>query len=220
MVEVRCGRASEELREEEVDVDPRRRWSVTRGVVDQRSNNISNICERKTWLVEVKRGIPFRFLNGLDIDPITGIVYFTEATSVYEQYSKTCIRMDKTKQVRVLLRGLSLAFGTASMDGSFVLVSEYAGKRIQKSWLTGPKANTSEIILDFGHHPVDINRSVSGDFWVAVNRETRLINHRGKLIVPNALLIDSDGAVLDEIILLDQYGNLSITQVEEVAGAL
>ncbi|KAI5330319.1 hypothetical protein L3X38_029717 [Prunus dulcis] len=126
----------------------------------------------------------------------------------------------ETKQVRVLLRGLSLAFGTASMDGSFVLVSEYAGKRIQKFWLTGPKANTSEIILDFGHHPVDINRSVSGDFWVAVNRETRLINHRGKLIVPNALLIDSDGVVLDEIILLDQYGNLSITQVEEVAGTL
>lgn len=66
MVEVRCGRASEELREEEVDVDPRRRWSVTRGVVDQRSNNISNICERKTWLVEVKRVRPFEWAHLLD----------------------------------------------------------------------------------------------------------------------------------------------------------
>ncbi|BFG32974.1 hypothetical protein CerSpe_192480 [Prunus speciosa] len=84
---------------------------------------------------------------------------------------------------------------------------------------TGPEGNTSEIILDFGHHPVNIKRSVSGDFWVAVNRETRLINHRGKLIVTIALLIDSDGAVLDEIILLDQYGNSSITQVQEVAVA-
>ncbi|ONI09018.1 hypothetical protein PRUPE_5G212400 [Prunus persica] len=143
-----------------------------------------------------------------------------EANARHDATGRLMMFDPETKQVRVLLRGLSLAFGTASMDGSFVLVSEYAGKRIQKSWLTGPKANTSEIILDFGHHPVDINRSVSGDFWVAVNRETRLINHRGKLIVPNALLIDSDGAVLDEIILLDQYGNLSITQVEEVAGAL
>ncbi|XP_016651099.1 PREDICTED: protein STRICTOSIDINE SYNTHASE-LIKE 12-like [Prunus mume] len=115
----------------------------------------------------------------------------------------------KTKKLRVLLRGPSLAFGTAvSMDGSFVPVSEYAGKRIQKFWLTGPKANASEIIRRL---------------WVAVNREnriTRRINHRGKLIVPIALLIDSDGSVLNEIILLDQYGNSSITQVEEVAGAL
>lgn len=37
-----------------------------------------------TQLVADAQGNPFRFLAGLDVDPVIGIVYFTEATSGYK----------------------------------------------------------------------------------------------------------------------------------------
>ena len=42
----------------------------------------------------------------------------------------------QTEQVTVLLSGIAGAVGVqASVDGTFVLVSEYIGKRISKYWL-------------------------------------------------------------------------------------
>ncbi|KAL6281512.1 hypothetical protein ACE6H2_018393 [Prunus campanulata] len=77
----------------------------------------------------------------------------------------------QTKEVTVLLRGLSLPLGTAvSKHGLFVLVSECTLQRIQKFWLTGPKANTSEIIHHTVGYPVNRRRRSNRDFWVAANR--------------------------------------------------
>lgn len=37
-----------------------------------------------TPVATTAEGVPFRFLNGLDVDQLTGDVYFTDASSVYE----------------------------------------------------------------------------------------------------------------------------------------
>lgn len=72
----------------------------------------------------------------------------------------------------MLLRGLSGSAGVAvSADGSFVLVTELMGKRIQKFWIKGPKTNTAETIITLRGRPNKIRRArLLGEyFWVAVN---------------------------------------------------
>ena len=78
-----------------------------------------------------------------------------------------------SKQVTVLLRGLGGAGGVAiSSNASFVLVTEFISKRIQKFWLSGPKAFTSQVILTLQGRPDNIKRTPVGDnFWVAVSTQ-------------------------------------------------
>lgn len=62
--------------------------------------------------------------------------------------------------------------GTAtSTDASFVLLSEFLGNRIWKYWLTGTKANTSELLLTIPG-PANIKRLPSGNYWVSSNNQT------------------------------------------------
>lgn len=119
-----------------------------------------------------------------------------------------------TKQVIVLLRGLSGAGGAAvSFDGSFVLVSEYGGKRIQKFWLTGPKANTAEVLIDLPGNPNKIKKSqVEGEFWVAVNVVSRQLILFTEL---EGLRINGSGMLLETLPLVTEYFNASIAVVQE-----
>nr|CAN77944.1 hypothetical protein VITISV_044020 [Vitis vinifera] len=117
-------------------------------------------------------GVPFRFLNAVDVDQETGIVYFTDASARFQrrEFQNAVLAGDmtgrlmkydpRTKQVTVLLRGLGLAVGVAiNKDGSFVLVSEFIATRIQRYWLRGPKANTSELFLKPTGTPDNIKRN-------------------------------------------------------------
>ncbi|KAL7223208.1 hypothetical protein ACSBR1_024801 [Camellia fascicularis] len=75
----------------------------------------------------------------------------------------------RTKQVTVLLAGLALAIGPAvGANSTFVLVSEYQLRRLQKFYLTGPTANTSEVFLNLPVNPNKTKRTASGDFWVSI----------------------------------------------------
>ncbi|CAL5374396.1 unnamed protein product [Camellia sinensis] len=87
-----------------------------------------------TVLATAAEGIPFRFLSGNQPNESTGRLL---------KYNP------RTKQVTVLLAGLASAIGPAvSANNTFVLVSEYQLRRLQKFYLTGPKANTSEVFLN------------------------------------------------------------------------
>lgn len=119
-----------------------------------------------------------------------------------------------TKQVTVLLRGLAGAGGPAvSFDRSFVLVSEYVGKRIQKFWLTGVKANTAEILINLPGNPNKIKRSqTEGEYWVALN----VISQQPILFTaPQALRINGLGMLLETLPLVTGYFNASIAVVQE-----
>ncbi|KAF5957750.1 hypothetical protein HYC85_004975 [Camellia sinensis] len=90
-----------------------------------------------TVLATAAEGIPFRFLSGNQPNGMP------ESTGRLLKYNP------RTKQVTVLLAGLALAIGPAvSANNTFVLVSEYQLRRLQKFYLTGPKANTSEVFLN------------------------------------------------------------------------
>ncbi|XP_034677725.1 protein STRICTOSIDINE SYNTHASE-LIKE 10-like [Vitis riparia] len=88
-------------------------------------------------------GVPFRFTNALDIDQNTGVVYFTDTSTIFQRWAyaiamqigdKTgrLLKYDpRTKEVTVLLRGLSFSNGVAlSEDKDFVLVTETTAAKI------------------------------------------------------------------------------------------
>ncbi|XP_054775763.1 protein STRICTOSIDINE SYNTHASE-LIKE 10-like [Prosopis cineraria] len=126
--------------------------------------------------------VPFKFLNGLDVDDETGVVYFSESSTVYQRREVEMIfqKGDKTgrllkydpssKKVEILVQGLAFANGVAlNKEGSFLLVAETSLRKINKFWLKGSKTYTSELFTKLERPPDNIKRDRNGDFWVGLN---------------------------------------------------
>jgi len=126
-------------------------------------------------------GLPYRFTDHLDIAS-NGIIYFTDASHTYPQNeylfdllesrpNGRFLRYDpESKKAEVLLHNLYFANGVAlSRDQDFVLVNETYRYRIQRYWLKGPKAGTSEIFADnLPGFPDNITSNRRGTFWLAL----------------------------------------------------
>ncbi|KAA8541116.1 hypothetical protein F0562_025085 [Nyssa sinensis] len=179
-----------------------------------------------TQLATGADGVPFRLLDGMEVDQLTGIVYFTDASAAYNlsQVSQLIANHDatgrvlrydpKTKQVTVLINGLSGAAGVAvSQDSSYLLATEFIPGLIHKYWLKGPKANTAEVLLNLTGSPDKIKRTVRGDFWVAVNVQTPTFALKG-------VRINGDGTILETVTFTPEYDSSLITEVNEYNGAL
>ena len=104
--------------------------------------------------------IPFKFVDDLDIAS-DGKIYFSDASSKYGYGSdrlelfehssngRLLVYDPKTQKTTTLLKDLYFANGIAlSSDESFVLINETFMYRIQKYWLKGDKAGTSEIFIE------------------------------------------------------------------------
>lgn len=126
-------------------------------------------------------GVPFGFTDDVDVGPITGNYYFTDASSKYpfpdyrpdllenRPYGRLMVFDAATRETRLLLDGLHFANGVAvSEDESFVLVNETWRYRVWKVMLTGPDAGQSEIFIDnLPGFPDGISRG-ENVFWVAL----------------------------------------------------
>ncbi|KAK1433659.1 hypothetical protein QVD17_10573 [Tagetes erecta] len=173
----------------------------------------------------------FKFAAGLDVDLLTGNVYFIDASLTYDIRNTTqpgfkpdstgrFLRYNPfTRQVSVLLSGLAGGGGPAvSKDGTFVLVPELTGRRISKYWLVGPKANRAEILLNTVGNPNKIKRAERiGEFWVAVSVGSQ---PPAALITPKGLRISSNGDVLQTVSFATQFFNKTISLVQEHDGKL
>jgi len=73
-----------------------------------------------------------------------------------------------TGSVHTLLTGLNYANGVAvSDDGSFLLVNETSSYRVLKHWLTGPRAGTTDVLLDnLPGFPDNLKAGMNGRFWL------------------------------------------------------
>ncbi|CAN8239715.1 unnamed protein product [Cochlearia groenlandica] len=182
-----------------------------------------------TKLADSVDGKPFKFLDGLDVDPTTGDVYFTSFSSKFsplevfiavglKDASGKLYKYDPaTKTVTVLMEGLSGAAGCAvSSDGSFVLVSEFIKSNIKRYWIKGTKAGTIEDFTSLVSNPDNIRRICStGNYWVAsvVNKVVMPTN-------PSAVKIDGDGKVVQTIFLKNEFGNSLVSEANEFDGHL
>ncbi|KAM1214631.1 hypothetical protein ACFX2I_011135 [Malus domestica] len=187
-------------------------------------------------------GVPFLFVNSLDIDEETGIVYFTDTSTVYQRrvWVQSVLAGDntgrllqydpRTKKVKVLLHGLGFANGVAlSGDKSFVLVVESAEFRIHRLWLRGPKAHVLELFTQLQRPPDNIKRTKKGEFWVGLNsgRGVKEVENKVKTMMNNnessgellnvndpvGVKLDEQGRVLQ---VLDGEGGKALQSVSEV----
>ncbi|XP_035476670.2 adipocyte plasma membrane-associated protein [Scophthalmus maximus] len=127
-------------------------------------------------------GVPFAFLNGLEISPRTGVIYFTHSSS---RWGRRHVKLEvielnalgrllaydpQTGSVKVLLDSLYMPNGVVlSPDERFLLLAETSIGRILRFWLKGPKAGTKEVVMDnMIGYPDNIRLSDRGTFLVGV----------------------------------------------------
>ena len=116
-----------------------------------------------------------------------GMLYFTDATTKFaaQDYGGTLAASlleilehagngrllaydPRSKETRVLLKGLHFANGVAvSHDQRSVLINETGSYRVLRYWLTGPKAEQVEVLIDnLPGFPDNIARAPSGGYWL------------------------------------------------------
>ncbi|XP_008777477.1 protein STRICTOSIDINE SYNTHASE-LIKE 10-like [Phoenix dactylifera] len=142
-----------------------------------------------TPIAKQAQSVEFHVTNGLDIDPDSGVVYFTDSSMRFprRQYISAIIAGDRTgrlmkydpesREVQVLLDSLYFPNGVAlSQDGSHLLIVETTTCRILRYWLRTPKAKSLEVIAQLPGFPDNIKRSPRGGFWVALHsKRTKLV---------------------------------------------
>lgn len=148
----------------------------------------------------------------------------------------------RTGEATTLARALFFANGVAlSKDESFVAINETYRYRVSRYWLKGPKAGTTEVLVEgLPGFPDGISQSGRGTFWVAM---FTVRNAAGDFLAPRPLLkkmvanlpralwpkpepyglvleIDEDGKILQS--LHDPSGATvhQVTSVHERDGAL
>ncbi|CAN1265557.1 Protein STRICTOSIDINE SYNTHASE-LIKE 11, partial [Linum perenne] len=167
-------------------------------------------------------GVPFDATIGVEFNPLTRTIYFTDSGTNYNiSYWRQGILANdtsgrlmqynmNTRRVTVLLRGLGFPSGVAiSADGSFLLVSETSLNRTTRFWLTGTLANTTEPFITNIVHPVNIRRTVQGEFLIAA----QMVDLASQTLVPIALRADTTGRIVETTSLSEQYGNLFLSDV-------
>ncbi|KQJ91881.1 protein STRICTOSIDINE SYNTHASE-LIKE 10 [Brachypodium distachyon] len=160
-------------------------------------------------------GVPFHFVNGIDVDQATGDVYFTDSSVTYSRRFNTEIMMNadatgrllkyeaRTKQVTVLKDGLPYPNGVAvSHDWTYVVVAHTVPCQALRYYLRGPKAGQYELMADLPGYPDNVRRDSKGGFWVALNQERARPDAAAAPAVTKHLVgvrLDGDGAQLEEL---------------------
>jgi sugar lactone lactonase YvrE len=126
-------------------------------------------------------GIPFKFLDDLDIGP-DGTIYISDASTKFGYGEDVLDIMEHgghgrliaydpvSGTTRILLDGLQFANGVAmARDGESVLVAETGAYRIMRYWLSGERSGTAEVFIDnLPGFPDNINMTEGGTLWVAL----------------------------------------------------
>lgn len=132
------------------------------------------------------QGVRIGLTNSLDIDPISGVIYFTDSSNMYQRRNYIAaivsgentgrlMKYDpETKQVSIILTNLKFPNGVSlSKDGDFLVVAETTTCRILKLWLKTEKAGKVETILELPGFPDNIKRNNKGEFWVGIHSKRR-----------------------------------------------
>jgi sugar lactone lactonase YvrE len=164
-----------------------------------------------TVLVTEVDGAPLRFTNGVDVDQVTGEVYFTDSSMNYQRSQhemvtktgdSTChlMRYDpRTGKTVVLQDGITYPNGLAiSADRTHLVISSTGTCKLLRYWVKGLKAGTIELFTDFPGYPDNVRLDRRGGYWVALHREkTELPFGVDSHLL--ALRINVDGEIVEEM---------------------
>lgn len=128
------------------------------------------------------QGVPFKFLNGLEISK-DGIIYFTDSSSKWNRkdnrlevlemnnMGRLLMYNPKTKSTHLLYEGLYFPNGIAlTSDESALLVNELSASRVIKFFLKGPKKGNAIVIQNnLPGYPDNIRRNSKGNYYVGMS---------------------------------------------------
>lgn len=137
-------------------------------------------------------GVPFKFVDDVDVTADGSKLYFSDASSrfgfhevmadVFEHAPNgRVLEFDVASgQTRVLMRDLHFANGVTMGPGDeYLLVNDMNKYRVLRHWLRGDKAGTTEVFIDnLPGFPDNINFNGRDRFWLA-------------LVTPRIPMIDS-----------------------------
>ncbi|XP_062440175.1 adipocyte plasma membrane-associated protein-like isoform X2 [Rhea pennata] len=139
----------------------------------------------KTLLLSSEQGvdgIPFKFLNGLEISK-NNLIYFTDSSSKWERrhhkyevietnHLGRLLTYDPvTRTARTVLSGLYMANGiTLSPYEDYILIAETSVCRIIRYWVSGVNAGEKEVFVDnLPGYPDNIRLSNKGLYRVGIS---------------------------------------------------
>ncbi|GJN34117.1 hypothetical protein PR202_gb22758 [Eleusine coracana subsp. coracana] len=137
-----------------------------------------------TVLASGVNGVPFKLTNGLDVDQVTGDVYFTDSSSRYSRAQNQLVTRTgdatgrvlkydaRTKQVSVLMSGLAYPNDVAvSADRTHLVVALTGPCKLLRYWLGGPEAGKYEVFADLPGYPDNVKPDGKGGYLVGLNME-------------------------------------------------
>ncbi|PNT65322.1 LOW QUALITY PROTEIN: hypothetical protein BRADI_4g40371v3 [Brachypodium distachyon] len=174
-------------------------------------------------------GVPFRFVNGIDVDQATSDVYFTDSSLTYPRRFNTEIMMNadvtgrllkyeaRTKQVIVLKDGLPYPNGVAvSHDRTYVVVAHTVPCQAHRYYLQGAKY---ELMANLSGYPDNVRRDGKGGYWVALNQEKARPDMASMGPVKHlvGVRLDGNGVQVEE---LTAAKGVTLSEVSERSGRL
>ncbi|KQK22469.1 hypothetical protein BRADI_1g67393v3 [Brachypodium distachyon] len=164
-----------------------------------------------TVLVNQVDGAPLRFTNGVDVDQITGQVYFTDSSmnyqrSQHEMVTRTgdstsrLMRYDpQTNDVTTLQSGLTYPNGVSiSHDRTHLVVASTGPCKLLRYWIKGPDVGKTEPFADLPGYPDNVRQDRRGGYWVALHREKNELPFEfGSHLL--AVRIGPNGKILEEM---------------------
>ncbi|XP_003561520.1 protein STRICTOSIDINE SYNTHASE-LIKE 10 [Brachypodium distachyon] len=164
-----------------------------------------------TVLVNQVDGAPLRFTNGVDVDQITGQVYFTDSSmnyqrSQHEMVTRTgdstgrLMRYDpRTNDVTTLQSGITYPNGVSiSHDRTHLVFASTGPCKLLRYWIKGPEAGKTEPFADLPGYPDNVRRDRRGGYWVALHREKNELPFEfGSHLL--AVRVGPNGKVLEEM---------------------
>jgi sugar lactone lactonase YvrE len=178
-------------------------------------------------------GVPFNFVNGLDVDEATGDVYFTDSSATYPRRFNTEIMMNadatgrllrydaRTRSVSVLKAGLPYPNGVAvSPDGEQVVVAHTVPCQAFRYFLRGARKGQYELLADLPGYPDNVRRDGRGGYWVALNQEKQRLDATpatGPVKHLVGVRLDAHGVEVEE---LSAAKGVTLSDVAETKGKL
>ncbi|CAN1332893.1 Protein STRICTOSIDINE SYNTHASE-LIKE 10 [Linum perenne] len=175
-------------------------------------------------------GVPFKFTNGLDVDPVTGVVYFTDSSLVYQRkdYVQIVVNNDqtgrlfsydpKTRNLTLLAAQLSFPNGVAlSEDSSLLVIAETSARKIIYYPLNLSIPSPRVLTTPLPAFPDNIRRSAIGidQFWVGLNTNMKEVNGHDDDLLPDpvAVKLNNHGNTVETV---DGGGGDDLDSVSEV----
>lgn len=139
------------------------------------NNTLTTLCDKAS------DGSPLVFTDDVDIAS-DGAIWFSDASTRHDQTvwkrdilenrpnGRLLVWRPEAPQCEVVQDGLYFANGIAlAADDAFVLINETSRYRVQRRWLTGPRAGQTEVFVDrLPGFPDGISRGTDGQFWIAI----------------------------------------------------